>query len=63
VSADAMIRLLLSRNLVREVGKKDVPGHPVQYGTTKEFLMYFKLASISELPKLDEVEEQRFELR
>jgi segregation and condensation protein B len=63
VSADAMIRLLLSRNLVKEVGKKDVPGKPVQYGTTKEFLMYFKLSSISDLPKLDEVETERFRLR
>ena len=49
--------------LVREVGKKDVPGKPVQYGTTKEFLMYFKLSSIADLPKLDEVEAERFRLR
>ncbi|HEQ72267.1 MAG TPA: SMC-Scp complex subunit ScpB [Spirochaetia bacterium] len=63
VSADAMIKLLVSRNLVREVGKKDVPGKPVQYGTTKEFLMYFKLSSIADLPKLDEVEAERFRLR
>jgi segregation and condensation protein B len=63
VSADAMIKLLLTRTLVKEVGKKDVPGKPVQYGTTKEFLMYFKLSSISDLPKLDEVETERFRLR
>ncbi len=63
VSADAMIRLLMSRNLIREVGKKDVPGKPVQYGTTKEFLIYFKLSSIADLPKLDEVETERFKLR
>jgi segregation and condensation protein B len=63
VSADAMIKLLADRNLIREVGKKDVPGKPVQFGTTKEFLMYFKLSSISDLPKLDEVETERFRLR
>jgi segregation and condensation protein B len=63
VSADAMIKLLLTRNLVREAGKKDVPGHPVQFGTTKEFLLYFKLNSIADLPKLNEVEADRFRLR
>jgi segregation and condensation protein B len=60
VSADGMIRLLLQRNLIREVGKKDAPGKPAQYGTTREFLRFFRLSSISELPKLDEVDEERF---
>ncbi|MBN2353205.1 MAG: SMC-Scp complex subunit ScpB [Spirochaetales bacterium] len=63
VSADAMIKLLQTRNLIKEVGKKEVPGRPVQFGTTKEFLLYFKLGSIAELPKLDEVETERFRLR
>jgi segregation and condensation protein B len=62
VQADNMIRLLLERNLVREMGKKDVPGKPAQYGTTREFLMLFHLESISDLPKLDESEADRFEL-
>ena len=62
VSADNMMRLLLERELIREVGKKDVPGKPVQYGTTKEFLKFFRLGSIAELPKLDETENERFEL-
>lgn len=62
VSADNMIRLLSERNLIKEVGKKDVPGKPTQFGTTKEFLKFFKLNSISELPHLDEDEEQRFTL-
>ena len=61
VAADGMIRLLLSRELVREVGKKDAPGKPVQYGTTREFLKLFRLSSISELPKLDEIEKSRFD--
>ena len=62
VQADNMIRLLLEKNLIREVGKKDVPGKPVQYGTTKEFLKIFRLGSIADLPKLDESEAERFEL-
>nr|WP_262373169.1 SMC-Scp complex subunit ScpB [Treponema phagedenis] len=41
VSADTMIRLLVEKQLIKEVGKKDVPGKPVQYGTTKEFLKFF----------------------
>ncbi|MBF9016076.1 MULTISPECIES: SMC-Scp complex subunit ScpB [unclassified Oceanispirochaeta] len=62
VSSDGMIRLLVKRGLIREVGKKDVPGKPLQYGTSKEFLKLFRLKSISDLPKLDEVEQKRFEL-
>jgi len=62
VSADNMIRLLVERNLIKEVGKKDIPGKPIQFGTTKEFLKFFRLNSISDLPKLDETESERFEL-
>lgn len=60
VSADGMIRFLLSRGFVQEMGKKDVPGKPLQYGTTQEFLKYFKLGSIADLPKLSEMEQSRF---
>ncbi len=62
VSADNMMRLLLDRELIKEVGKKDVPGKPIQYGTTREFLKFFRLESIADLPKLDESESERFEL-
>jgi len=62
VSPDGMIRLLLEKNLIREVGRKDVPGKPVQFGTTKDFLLAFRLKSIADLPKLDEIEAERFEL-
>lgn len=62
VSADNMIRLLIERDLIKEVGKKDIPGKPSQYGTTKQFLKFFRLNSISDLPKLDETESERFEL-
>jgi len=62
VQADNMIRLLLEKDLIKEIGKKDVPGKPAQYGTTREFLKVFRLGSIADLPKLDESEAERFEL-
>jgi segregation and condensation protein B len=60
VQADNMIRILLERGLIREAGKKDIAGHPVQFGTTKEFLSLFRLESIASLPKLDENDAERF---
>lgn len=62
VSADNMIRLLIEKNLIKEMGKKDIPGKPAMFGTTKEFLRHFKLDSIADLPKMDESESERFEL-
>jgi segregation and condensation protein B len=62
VQADNMIRLLAERGLIRETGKKDIAGHPTQFGTTKEFLTLFRLESIADLPRLDETEVERFEL-
>lgn len=62
VSADNMVHLLIEKELIREVGKKDVPGKPIQYGTTREFLKLFRLESIADLPKLNESEIDRFEL-
>lgn len=62
VQADTMIRLLLDKELIRETGKKDIPGKPVQFGTTKEFLKLFRLESIADLPKLNEREAERFEI-
>ena len=62
VSPDNMIRLLIERQLVKEVGKKDAPGRPTLFGTTKEFLKFFRLNSIAELPQLEDTENERFEL-
>ena len=62
VSADNMIRLLMKKGFIVDVGKKDVPGKPLLYGTTKEFLKVFRLNSIADLPKLDDQEKDRFEL-
>ena len=63
VQADNMMRLLLEKNLIQEMGKKDIPGKPTLYGTTREFLKLFRLGSIADLPKLDESEAERFELK
>jgi segregation and condensation protein B len=62
VNVDNMLRLLLDRKLVDEMGKKDVPGKPTLYGTTRDFLKLFRLNSIADLPKLEESEAERFEL-
>jgi segregation and condensation protein B len=62
VSPDNMIHLLVEKELVHEVGKKDVPGKPVQYGTTRKFLKQFRLNTIADLPRLKEGDLDRFEL-
>ncbi|MGH8398781.1 MAG: SMC-Scp complex subunit ScpB [Gammaproteobacteria bacterium] len=47
-----IMRTLLERGWIRIVGHRDVPGHPEMFGTTKEFLDYFSLKSLDELPTL-----------
>ena len=51
VSSDT-IRTLLEREWVKEVGHRDVPGRPALFGTTQEFLEYFNLQSLRDLPEL-----------
>ena len=50
-----IIRTVIERNWVRVVGHRNVPGHPELLGTTREFLDYFGLQSLDELPPLAEV--------
>ena len=50
-----IIRTLLEREWIKVVGHRDVPGRPSMYGTTKEFLDYFNLTSLSELPELGQL--------
>jgi segregation and condensation protein B len=50
-----IIRTMIERNWVRVVGHRDVPGHPELLGTTREFLDYFGLKSLAELPPLAEL--------
>lgn len=55
VNVDSMIYKLVEKELILEVGRKDVPGHPNLYGTTDKFLMQLGLKSLDELPILAEV--------
>ena len=52
-----IIRTLLEREWVRVVGHRDVPGRPAMYATTKHFLDYFNVASLEELPTLQEIKD------
>lgn len=53
VKVDGVLANLMHRELVQEVGRKEVPGRPVLYGTTRFFLEYFGLNRLDELPALD----------
>ena len=50
-----IMRTLQDRGWIRIVGHRDVPGHPEMFGTTKEFLDYFSLKSLDELPTLSQL--------
>ena len=58
VNSDAALRTLLSKGLIEEVGRMETPGRPILYATTPEFLQHFGLASVAELPTLDQEEEE-----
>ena len=53
VNIDGVIKNLLEKNLIRIAGRKKAPGRPKVYGTTKEFLEYFGLNSLEDLPKIE----------
>ncbi len=57
VDVSTVLRTLLERKLIRMVGRKDVPGRPIMYGTTKLFLQQFGLSDLSQLPPLREFKE------
>ena len=54
VNSDGVVAHLLAKELIKVVGRKDVPGRPYLYGTTKQFLEYFGLKSLDDLPTLEE---------
>lgn len=56
VDSGWVIRSLLEKGLIRIVGRKDIPGRPLVYGTTKAFLELFNLNTLSDLPTLKEIE-------
>lgn len=57
VNVDGVIATLLERNLVQVSGRDNRPGRPLLFGTTQEFLRYFGLSSLSDLPRIEELEE------
>lgn len=55
VAVDGVVQTLLERGLIEQVGRAEVPGRPMTYGTTGLFLEYFGLRSLEELPAADEL--------
>ena len=49
------MEILMELNWVKPMGRKEVPGKPIQYGTTEEFLSHFNLQKLSDLPTIDEL--------
>lgn len=57
VDGGSSLKGLLEKKLVRIMGRKDVPGKPMMYGTTKKFLEVFNLKDLAELPTLKELKD------
>lgn len=55
VNSDGVYHTLLERKLVRIAGRKEAPGRPLLYGTTKEFMQYLGINSMDDLPKIEEI--------
>ncbi|MGL4989987.1 MAG: SMC-Scp complex subunit ScpB [Sarcina sp.] len=53
VKSDSALQRLVEKNLIEETGRKDVPGRPILYGTTDEFLRHFALTNLNELPDIE----------
>ena len=58
VSADGVVKSLLDKRLIKIVGHKEAPGRPLLYCTSKEFLQYFSLNDLTELPTLKDLERE-----
>ena len=56
VDSGSVLRTLLEKGLIKITGRKELPGRPIVYGTTKVFLELFSLNSLSDLPKLQEIQ-------
>jgi len=57
VNSGNSIRILLERKLIRVLGRREVPGRPLVYATTKKFLETFELNDLKDLPSLKEIDE------
>jgi segregation and condensation protein B len=56
VDCGGILRMLLERKLARVLGRKEIPGRPLIYATTKQFLEVFDLKDLKDLPTLEEIE-------
>ena len=61
VSSRMVLAKLMKKNLIRPIGRKELPGRPLLYGTTDEFLRHFGLKNLSDLPNLSEIQEFYYE--
>jgi len=57
VKSGGVMKTLLEKRLIRIIGRKEVVGRPMLYGTTKQFLLHFGLKDLSELPRIEEFAE------
>jgi segregation and condensation protein B len=57
IKSGGVIKTLLEKRLIRILGRKEVVGRPILYGTTKQFLLHFGMKDLSELPKIEEFAE------
>jgi segregation and condensation protein B len=57
VKSGGVVKTLLEKRLIRIMGRKEVVGRPILYGTTKQFLLHFGLRDLDELPKIEEFAE------
>lgn len=55
VDSSYILRKLLAKGLLKEVGRSDMPGHPILYKTTDDFLDYFGLSTKDDLPSIDNI--------
>ena len=55
VGSTSIMRKLVAKGFIKEVGRSDIPGRPILYETTHEFLDYFGLSSIEDLPSIDDI--------
>ena len=58
VDSAGVIKTLLEKNLIRIMGRREVPGRPIMYGTSRKFLESFGLKSVADMPSLEEFKEQ-----
>lgn len=56
VDSGGILRMLMEKKLIRALGRKDIPGRPLIYATTKQFLALFDLKDLKDLPSLKEIE-------